>query len=59
MAVPKADADASDFPGRNTVTVGDENQQTGTQVIDEDAGTIYVVSVSGCLLYTSPSPRDS
>ena len=51
MAVPKADADASDFPGRNTVTVGDENQPTGTQVIDEDAGTIYVVSVSGPKMY--------
>ena len=51
MEVPKADAVASDFPKRSGITVGDENQPTGTQVIDKDAGTIYVVSVSGPKMY--------
>ena len=51
LMVPKADVGADDFPQRNAVTVGDENQPTGTQVIDENAGTIYVVSVSGPKMY--------
>jgi DNA repair exonuclease SbcCD nuclease subunit len=50
-AVPKAAAVAKDFPKRGHVSVGDVNHATGTQVIDEDAGTIYVVSVSGPKMY--------
>ena len=51
LAVPKASAVAKDFPERGPVDVGHENQPTGTQVIDNDAGTIYVVSVSGPKMY--------
>ena len=51
MAVPKAAAVAKDFPQRGQVSVGGENEPTGTQVIDEEAGTIYVVSVSGPKMY--------
>lgn len=51
LAVPKAESVAEDFPKRGQVAVGDENEPTGTQVIDEDSGTIYVVSVSGPKMY--------
>ena len=54
--VPKADSFAKDFPLRDQesqITVGDENEATGVQVIDKDAGTVYVVSVSGPKMYNN------
>ena len=54
--VPKADSVAKDFPLRDQesqITVGDENEATGVQVIDKDAGTVYVVSVSGPKMYNN------
>ena len=53
MEVPEADSLASYFPKREhqKEIVGDTNQATGLQVIDKDAGTVYVVSVSGPKMY--------
>jgi len=55
LQVPKANSINRDFPKRPTggLVMGDENQPSGLQVIDKDAGTVYVVSVSG------PKMRDN
>ena len=52
LEVPKSDSVAKDFPQRNEkLEVGTENEATGIQVIDKEAGTVYVVSVSGPKMY--------
>ncbi|MFK7769230.1 MAG: fibronectin type III domain-containing protein [Mariniblastus sp.] len=49
--VPSSDASASDFKAAGDTTVGDTNVATGVSKVDEDAGTVYVVSVSGPKMY--------
>lgn len=53
LETPRADSVAADFPLRkeSDIVVGIENQTTGAQVIDKEAGTVYVVSVSGPKMY--------
>ena len=53
LQTPRADSKAEDFPQRENIglAVGTVNQATGVQVIDKEAGTVYVVSVSGPKMY--------
>ena len=58
-ALEKSTCIPCDIPkGQSQIWVKNQKQRTDVKLWDEGEGNLYDLTVYGCLLYTSPSPRD-